>query len=282
MRKRQTPVVAPVAQPVNRWSKRSKKSLMLQHQLEQKLSSFKSLIALEERRLQAAEVNKQRQAGLVTDGQAIYRQNLEASISEIGQRKGTIAAYEDQVVDLQRQIDALTPTPEQALERSQRQAKLARLAKERLELTAAIDTIIEDLKRQLQCRVKLGGKMVKLAREIDFEISGDFDSKRFDALLNSLPGKLEPESLSWVKWFLGIDERFPCTIRHETDSFPETLVAPNFFKRGDQARLTKKERQAAEYEAPRPLTPWEAEALMKSPPRVEPEPTSKVVWGLVR
>jgi hypothetical protein len=247
------------------WSLRSQKSLKSQHEIEEKIGKFENLIAGEEKSIKAAEINRTRQANLVAGGQYVYQVALSKSIEEIAERKGRIAAYREVASDLRAEMKALVPSPAQAAERAAKQAELAKLAKERIEAVESIDAAIRVLGQRLNVHAKLTAAMVKLAREIDFT-GEDFDSPRFDNLALSLPTAMQAESRRWLEWFLGTEKDWrACEIRREVESFPETLAAAHYYRRGEKPLLTEKQRAVVEKENPRGLSTVEAERLYYSP-----------------
>jgi predicted nucleic acid-binding Zn-ribbon protein len=241
----------------NRWSARSQRSLKRQHELECEKRQYEKLKSGAERKLAEAETNRTRQAKQVAGGQGVFQAALRASFAEIDENKNLIAAYEEQISDLEAQIKSLQPSPAQSAERAAKQSELARLAQERVGLAGSVDSAIRSLRDGLESYRELTATMLSLAREIDFEVTGGFDLGRFESLLHSLPSGMESESRRWFQWFTGTDERSSCTIEHETDTFPETLAAPNFFVRGEDALLNESERKTASYAPPRGMTPAE-------------------------
>jgi hypothetical protein len=267
------------------WSPRSQRSLHAQYDLEQRIEKFRNLIGFEERMLAKAEENRIRQARQVADGQRIYERNLEETLKEIEGRKAKVAAYRDVLAGLRKEVEALQPSHSEAADRLRKQRELAGLARSRVAQDCLIDSAVQHLLGLLAARAEVTGAMLTLAREIDFSITGDFDSARFDRLAASLPDRVQAETKRWLDWFFGEErEKRPCEITRELEVFPETLAAANFYRKGERPLLTEQQRVQAEREEPRPLTPAETEELVK--PKREPEPEYSVAQlpggGLVR
>ena len=251
--------------PPKAWSLRSQRSLKRQYELEDEIGKFQKLIGFEEKMIAAAEVNRTRQAKMVIGGQPIYQRNLTDSIAEIEQRKQKISAFQETIAALQSEIKGLQPTAAQAADRAHKQAELARLADERMEAVASIDAAIHVLRQRLNIYGKLTEAMVKLAGEIDFS-GQNFDSTRFDTLAAGLPVAMQRESTRWLESFLGEEaDRRACEIVREFQSFPETLAAAHYYRRGEKPLLTEKERVEMQKREPHGLSTIELEALGYSP-----------------
>ncbi len=270
------------AAPTRPWSLRSQRSIKRQFELEDEIAKFQKLIIYEEGRLAEAQVNRTRQAQLVVNGQLIYQRNLEDSILEIEQRKQKIKAYQEVTTCLQKEVEGLQPTRSQAGERAGKQAELARLAEERIEAVVSVDAAIYALRERLNIYAEVTRAMMKLAGEIDFN-GEDFDSTRFGRLAVSLPMTMQAESRRWLEWFLGMEkDRHECKILHEFQSFPETLAAAHYYRRGEKPLLTENERKEAQAQEPRLLTPMEFEALHYGPKKPDDVPPEGIQWAMMR
>lgn len=247
------------------WSRRSQASLRKEYGLREERRKFEALISGEDRRIGELEKDRERQARLVASGQNIYHAALTATLGELCQRREKVKAYRDTLAQINKELAGLEPTPKEAAARAQRQAEIARLARQRVKDDGGIDNAIDHLRKLLKDRAETTRRMVVLAREVEFT-GHDFDEARFDNLLRSLPAALRPESLRWLEWFTGANAgRSQVIIRKATFELPETLACPGFFVEGDTALLTDSERAKAEYEPPRPMTPMEAERLYSNP-----------------
>jgi hypothetical protein len=273
------------AKPAPAWTQRSKRVEKKAFELGQKVARLRNLIHHEETRLATAETNRKRQLGLVETGQLIYQRNLQQSIAEIKDHQGQIAAYQGQIADYELQIEALKPPPEQVAERTEVQNQLARIAQERLGRVAAIDRLARALGKALEGYQELTAQMRELGAKTDLEAPGDyFDQERFDALQRALPGRaLATESLRWSEWFLGVEaDRQPCEIVRDTEEFRESLASAGFFVKGETPRLNAEQRQQALGMA---RVCDDAAAIQQhlNPPALpEPEPTSQVLWQMMR
>lgn len=273
----------PTAIPVQMLSPRSQRSLKQQFGLEDEIGKLGNLIGQEEKRVREGEVNRTRQLGLVTGGQYIYQRNLSATLLEVEDAKRKISAYQQRISVLESEIKGLQPSASQAAERRRKQTQLARLATLREQQDAAIDSAIEGLRELLEARGARTRAMLELANEIDFEVTDSFDSERFERLLASLPGPMRPDSERWRVWFLGREpDRRPVEITHAIQTFPETLVAAGYYRRGDQALLTKKQQDESCASEPRQLTPWEVEALIQPPTKPDPLIATFRPLGIIR
>jgi hypothetical protein len=268
---------------VKQWSLRSQRSLKRQYKLEDEIGKFENLIGYEERNLKAAEENRLRQAKLVAGGQPIYTRNLEDSLEEISQRKQKILAYQETIAGFRLEIEGLQPTASQAAERARKQAQLSRIATKRMKGDARIDAATGQLKELLMGRARLTATMLKLASEIDFAGDGEFDSRRFDSLLMSLPGKMQPESARWLTWFWGEEtDRRPSEVRRTIQSFPETLASPHYYREGEEPLLTEKQRAEMYADRPGVLSPGEVDALVNPPKQPEVDIREIMPYGLIR
>jgi hypothetical protein len=252
--------------------------------LEERAEKIEANIGFEERQLQAAEQNRDRQARLVAEGQGVYQKALTDSLAEVQQREQKISAFKSLLIQVRSEIRALQPTPAQMRVRTRNQDRLAALAEQRVKLGASIDKQLCELRKVLEERAQLTSVMLNLASEIDFAVQGDFDSARFDVLAASLPDGTQQQSKQWLEWFLGKDgDRRPCEIRERIQIFPETLAAAHCYRSGETVLLAEEQCAEVERERPHPLTPSEFLAQCEGPKQmIGPEPKDMPGSGLVR
>jgi hypothetical protein len=282
---RREPELSGASEPKFIGSLRSQKSITEQWRLERSLKTAKGNISLWERNLATAQQGVTRNSAQISAGQGYAHSVLEGYIEKVANAKQMIAAFEDQAVSLQKEIDALLPDAEKAAERAERQRVLAGQARARLVLDRELDSSLEAVRAILFERAALTRKMRDGAVSLEFDRNVNLDDGRFDALLGMLPREMAAESAKHVQWLLGEEDgRRPCTVRSDYVVFGETLRCNNAFRYDDCANLTKKEEDVIERIAASrgPVAP-----PIETPPRRLGEPAaevppSKVQWALLR
>lgn len=233
--------------PKRSWSLRSQRSYQEEWRLESELKTCRVNIDLWKRKLATAEESKARQTRQINAGQGYAHTLLRDAVNEIDTAKSMISAFEEQAVELQTRIDALTPDAAKAADRAQRQNSVASLALERWKADQKLDSVLSEARRILEDRAAVTGKMRAIAESLDFERNVNLDSERFEALLHTLPKEISRQSGAWVAWFLGRDgERTPWEVHGGEFLLEETLASANAFRSGDCPHLTAKERKQIE------------------------------------
>jgi len=282
---RREPELSGTSEPKFIGSLRSQKSIREQWRLERSLKSARGNISLWERNLATAEAGVARNTAQISAGQGYAHTVLQDYIEKVSNAKQMIAAFEDQAVSLQREIDSLLPDAVKAAERAEAQNVLAGQVRARLALDRELDSLLEAVRAILFERAALTGKMRDVAVSLEFDRDVNLDDRSFDALLEMLPRGMGAESAKHVQWLLGEEDgRRPCTIRNDFVVLDETLRCNNAFRYDDCANLTREEELRIERIAASrdPVAP-----PIEAPPRRLGEPAtevppSKIQWGLMR
>ena len=238
------------------WSPRSQKSMLRQLELEAAQEKCRNQITFAEKRIGQEKETAERQTATVADGNNFnIRQALNKTLADIEERQRELAAFRKREKSLQAEIAGLALSPAQAAQRATLQAGIAAEIIQRFAKDSAIDALLQKLRKALQERAELTSKIVETALRLDFSPTADFDAARFAALLDSLPAKLEPQSLAWVNWFLGQEgKKEPCTIGSKGAVLAETLACANVFRPGECVFLAKEEiAKLPSDETPKPL-----------------------------
>lgn len=258
MRARRVKIQSPV------WSPRSQKSVLHQLELEAALEKCRKQITFTEKRIREWKEKAESQMQNITERTSpVIRQGFHRTLVGIDELERELAAFRKREKSLQAEIKALALSPAQATLRARLQGELAALVMERFAKDRAIDSALRKLRRVLQERAALTAKMVKIAGDLEFAATADFDAGRFVALLDSLPVDLAAQSHDWVNWFFGQEsEKEPHTVGSKVAVLPETLASCGVFRPGETVYLTKA--QAAKLpsdESAKPVpTPEEMEA----------------------
>jgi len=223
------------------WSPRSQKSVLRELALETALQKCRDQITFCERRITEQKDVAKQQTQTVTEGASFaIRQALSHTLEDIESRERELAAFREREKTLQAEISALTPSAHDADLRALDQASLATLVIERFSKDAAIDRLLQKVRRLLQERADMTGEMAKLATRLEFAESADFDGRRFAALLDSIPAELAGQSHDWVEEFLGQSSgKEPCVIGKSVAVLPETLASAGVFRPGETVYMTK-------------------------------------------
>lgn len=247
------------------WSPRSQKSMLRQLELEAAQGKCRNQIAFGQKRIAQEKEAAERQTATVADGNNFnIRHALNKTLADIEEREREVAAFRKRENSLQAEIKGLALSPAQAMQRAELQAAIAADVIQRCAKDSAIDALVQKLRKVLEERAALTTKIVQTALMLDFSPTANFDAARFAALLDSLPTKLEPQSIAWVNWFLGQEgKKEPCTIGKKSAVLAETLACANVFRAGEYVFLTKEEiAKLPSDETPQPLPgPVEMEAL---------------------
>ena len=238
------------------WSPRSQKSMLRQLELEAAQEKCRNQIAFAEKRIAQQREVADRQTATVAEGNNFtIRQVLNQTLADIEEREREIAAFRKREKSLQCEIEGLALSPTEAAQRAKLQSAIAAEIIERFRKDAAIDALLQKLRKALQERAALTTEIVQAALMLDFPASADFDAARFAALLDSLPAELASHSREWVNWFLGQEgKREPHTIGSKAAVLAETLACANVFRPGECVFLTEEEAaKLPSDEAPKPL-----------------------------
>ena len=247
------------------WSPRSQKSRLRQLELEALQEKCRNQIAFAEKRIAQQKEVAERQTATVADGNNFnVHQALNQTLANIEEREWEVAAFRKREKSLQAEIEGLALSPAQAAQRAELQAAIAADVIQRFAKDGAIDALLQKLRKALEERAALTTKITQAALMLDFSPTADFDAARFAALLDSLPAKLEPQSVAWANWFLGQEgKKEPYTIGSKSAVLAETLACARVFRPGECVFLTQEEiAKLPSDETPKPLPgPIEMEAL---------------------
>jgi len=239
--------------------------MLRQLELEAAREKCRNQIVFAEKRIAQEKETAERQTATVADGNNFnIRQALNKTLADIEEREREVTAFRKREKSLQAEINALALSPTQAAQRAKLQSAIAAEVIQRFAKDSAIEALLQKLRKALEERAALTTKIVQTALMLDFSPTADCDAARFAALLDSLPPKLEPQSLAWVNWFLGQEgKREACTIGRKSAVLAETLACANVFHPGECVFLTKEDiAKLPSDETPKPLPgPVEMEAL---------------------
>ena len=240
----------------SRWSPRSQKSMLRQLELEAAQEKCRNQISFAEKRIAQLKETADRQTATVAEGNShAIRQALDQTLADIESREREVATFRKRIQSLQAEVKALALSPAQAAQRAKLQSLLVSRVIERFTEDAAIDALLQKLRKALQERAERTTKIVQTALMLDFSPTADFDAARFAALLDSLPSDLAARSHEWVNLFLGQSgKREPHTIGTKGAVLAETLASANVFRPGECAFLTREEAaKLPSDEEPKPL-----------------------------
>jgi len=230
--------------------------MLRQLELEAAQEKCRNQIAFAEKRIAQQKEVAERQTATVADNNNFnIRQALNQTLADIEEREREVLAFRKREAALQSEMRALALGPARAAQRAKLQSALAAEIIERFAKDAAIDGLLQKLRKTLQERATLTTKIVQTALTLDFAATTDFDAARFAALLDSLPAELEPQSRAWVNRFLGqTDKKEPHTIGSKSVVLTETLASPGVFRPGECVFLTQEEAaKLPSDEPPKPL-----------------------------
>lgn len=227
-----------------KFSARSQASYRREAELRTRLFNIRSTISRCQRAIDEAQEEVDRLTRNAISGESWASSLIPKSLARIREQKEQIAIFEPQRANIQSAIDALvTPSPAEAAERAEAQMALAQLALERVECDRALANVIRSCEGLLKKRAEMTGRILGLARKIDFMLDvGGVDKDVLDGLEKLLRCDLIEQSESWVGWLLGDGqhtERY--TVRDDTLFLRETLASAGAYKRGDQIDLTEEQ-----------------------------------------
>lgn len=224
------------------WSPRSQRNLLERNELQLQLADRNSLIGATERKIAELETMRAGQLKRSLGGDTFADVALSRTLEELEEKKRLLAAYQEQRAYIEAQLRELDePTPAAQDARLDQQARLAAMARERLEKDQEIDEAVNALRSLLQERGRLTAQMAEGASSIELDFSSP-DDQRFEALLASLPEAVVRQSQAWAAWFIGerADEK-PYIVRDDCLVVPETLAHHGVYFFGETLRLTGEE-----------------------------------------
>jgi hypothetical protein len=230
--------------------------MLRQLELEAAQEKCRKQITFCERRISEGKKTSETQAATAADGSYAIQRALSHTLADVADRERELAAYRLREKSLQSQIDALAhPTAAQAAQRAKHQAALAALAVERWTKDAAVDSVMQKLRKLLEERAELTRKMAEIAALFDFAATADFDAGRFVALGDSLPIDLLAQSQSWLNDFFGqSSDKVSCTVGGAGAVLPETLSDSGIYRPGESVFLSKaRAKMLSSDEEPKPL-----------------------------
>jgi hypothetical protein len=223
-------------------SLRSQLSIKKEWQLKSALKSCKAQISLWESKLQKAREGVARNTRQISVGQGAAHGPLQSYVSDAAQAERMIASFKEQAANFQKEIEALQPDADKALERATAQRAVASLVLARLEIDRKLDNALEGIRKILESRAVSTATIRERIAALDFDSSVNLDEQRFQNLFGALPQGLARESEEWATWFLGREKgRSPYQIHYHDVTLPETLYSHNAFQPGDCPNLTSAE-----------------------------------------
>jgi hypothetical protein len=256
--------------------------------LESQLKNCRANIGLWEGKLATATAGVKRWSEQLSLGTGAAHSILISFTKDVEEAERMIAAFKQNVVNLETEIAALELIPEQAAQRAEGQGILAALALARLEGDKQIDATLSVVIALLCERQQVTAKMRERAMALEFDRDINLDDMRFDALLRALPKEMARESGKWVEWFLGREaDRRPSKITGGQVTLPETLRSHNAFQIDDCPELTAAEEKRirdivdACFRRDHPQPPAEESPRIPGAP-VPEVPPEKIQWGIIR
>jgi hypothetical protein len=210
-------------------------------ELEGTREKVRSQIVFCERRIAEGKKTAETQRKTAAAGSYAIQRALSATLADVEERERLLGAYKGEEKALSIEIEALAhPTPAQAAQRRKHQATLAALAVERRSKDAVIDSVLQHLRKLLQGRAALTGKMMEVAALLDFAPSIDLDAARFATLLGAVPAELLAQGDDWLNTFFGQESDKQCySIGRAGCRLPDTLADAGVYRSGEVAFLGK-------------------------------------------
>jgi hypothetical protein len=188
---------------VKAFSRRSQASFTAQQRLEKELYNLTAWIRVADENVSKLSASVGRLKQGVAEGH-ISAQRLGEAVRELDDEKRRLAIFNEQAASVRERITKLElPSRADAAKRLKEQQALAGIAAERLEVDREISAVVEQLRASLEQRAALSARMREHANALGFDAGADFDTRRFDALRESLPPDLVEKSLEWATSFSG-------------------------------------------------------------------------------
>jgi hypothetical protein len=226
------------------WSQRSQRSLVKQIGLEKALARCeRAAIHFEAETARLEDICAGKTARIAQGSPGADRYHVDL-LREAEDAKRQATAFREHAARLRTEIESLQPTPKGLFERAETQARLARLATERLGKDRGMEAAIEKLRSLLEERAELTKSMAGIAPTVDLDLDEDgLDEARFAALAATLPTDLEQRSERWLRQFFGgsREETKSYTVLRGPFTLPETLGSAEVYPTGAKVELTKVE-----------------------------------------
>jgi hypothetical protein len=227
------------------WTSRSQRSLVRQIGLEKALARCERSVDEYQAEVAHLEGVCEGKIRRTVEGNPSGWLNRAELFQELESAKLQLAAFQDQAGRLRGEIAALVnPTPEEVKRRAEGQARLARLATDRLEKDREIHGAIRKLRSLLEERGKLTTDIGRAADAIDMTVARDgLDQGRFEVLSGSLPSDLGEESEVWLRAFFGGRQHgtMSYTVIRGPLTFAESLASAEVYPTGSEVKLIQPE-----------------------------------------
>jgi len=232
-----------------KWSERSQSLTLKEWELREQLAKFSYRAELLEREITEGEEALKRQTQTFDVFEHGRSRSLREDIGKIETVKQELQLCCQRRDALQREIDGLAPSCEQAAERRRGQDRFAELAGQRLKIDKAVDGKLGELRGLLLKRQELTERLNDAAGPIDlslFSAPDYLDTERFQALWSaiSLSGDFSSKSVRWLCRILGQEVPGGCKtyrVRRRLLTLRETLAEAGVYRAGDEIALTEEE-----------------------------------------
>jgi hypothetical protein len=227
------------------WSSRSQRDVLRQLSLQKALARCEASVAKFETEVGRLTRTCEGKTARIAEGEARGHHYYVELLRELEDAKHQLAAFQKHGEILKQEIGALAnPTPKRAKERAEGQARMARLATERLAKDELIAGAVKKLRSVLEERTKLTAEMMRGAAAIDLTLAQDgLDQSRFDVLAGSLPTDLQEKSEAWLRRFFGGSREGTktYTVIRGPFTLPETLASVEIYSEDERVQLTREE-----------------------------------------
>ena len=230
------------------WTERSQAVVLREAALREDLEKFASRVDSLERQISKKEEQINRQVETFAVFETGRSQSLHEEIAKREHAKQELQLCIQRRDALQREIDGLTLSPEQAAERRRGQDLFAELAAERVRIDQAISGKLAELRGLLLARSALTEKLSDAAGVIDLALysTADFlDTDRFQSLWSLIPsGDFASVSALWLSRILGQEVpgvRKTYRVRRRILALRESLASHGVYREGDEISLSEQE-----------------------------------------
>lgn len=187
-------------QDIGIFSDRSPRSQAQEKRLQEEAEKIRWYMSRLEEQLEGMEKDRSKIVRSIALGEAnaMSHNRLDECARMIHDRGDNLEALKKEQAKTEKEIAALSLTPEQSQARKALQSGFTELAKRRLAKTQGVQALLQQLRQALGERMELTAKMRESAEALDCEISGDaLDEYRFEDCFNALPDDLLTESERW-------------------------------------------------------------------------------------
>ncbi len=223
------------------WTCRSQGSLLKQRELEAELAKLEASILACEQNIAKGEGTLEHIMAMSARGEN-HPRNLGEVAGEVENERRTLEVLKKRAASVRSQIKALgSPSPSEKTERARHQARFVKCASERLATARILDGKLKEVRDLLSRLEKETAELRATATAIDLNIR-DFAEEGVSQLSAALPSALAPELELWLAKVTGEEKQGqmqPYLVRREILTLPETLVAANVYRLGDEVYLSE-------------------------------------------